>query len=78
MNRKTQDRHPTHYSRLSPQPIEVIEAWGLNFHEGSILKYLARYKCKGSPVRDLRKLAWYANRLADLQEGKNGPPPPQE
>jgi hypothetical protein len=68
---------PTHYSRLKPQPIEVIEAWGCGYHDGAALKYIARYRHKGSPARDLRKAAWYLSRLADLIEGTAGDPPPQ-
>ena len=67
----------THYSRLSPQPVEIIEAWDLGFHAGSALKYIARYRHKGSPARDLRKAAWFLRRLADLVEGKAGAPEPQ-
>lgn len=33
---------PPHYTRLNPQPLEVITAWGLNFPIGSAIKYLAR------------------------------------
>ena len=52
------------YSSLSPQPIDVIESWGLDFHEAQVLKYLARYKRKGGS-EDLRKARWYLERLID-------------
>lgn len=58
-----------HYAALGEiQPIEVVEAWGLNYHEGNILKYLSRWKRKGG-TEDLEKLVWYANRLLKVQKG---------
>lgn len=54
------------YSSLNPEPIEVIEAWGLSFHEANVLKYLARWRKKGG-VEDLMKAQWYLNRLIERQ-----------
>jgi hypothetical protein len=51
-----------HYSSLNPEPIQVNEAWGLSFDEGSALKYLARYTRKGG-IEDLGKVKFYADRL---------------
>ena len=48
-------RSPAHYARLSPQPRDVIAAWGLNFNRGSALKYIARAGNKGDEVEDLEK-----------------------
>ena len=55
---------PSHYARLEPQPITVIEAWELNFHRGQVIKYVARAGHKGgeSELDDLRKAAWYLQR----------------
>lgn len=70
---------PSHYSRLSPQPIEVIEAWGLGFHLGGALKYIARAGHKESELRDLRKAEWFIHRQIQLREaqlaGLQAPPP---
>lgn len=48
---------PAHYARLSPEPLDVIQRWGLNFCRGSALKYIARagYKPGADEVTDLRK-----------------------
>ncbi|MFQ5330071.1 MAG: DUF3310 domain-containing protein [Thermodesulfobacteriota bacterium] len=54
--------NPHHYTRLDPEPIDVIEGWGLGFHEANILKYVARYKEKGG-IEDLKKAKWYLDRL---------------
>jgi len=47
--------NPPHYTRLSPQPIDVIRAWDLNWCRGSALKYIARAGHKGPEDVDLRK-----------------------
>jgi hypothetical protein len=57
-----------HYSSLNPEPIQVIRAWGLNFLEGSALKYLARYKKKGKPIQDLEKVEFYTGQLKEEQK----------
>lgn len=53
-----------HYTRLSPQPIEIIEAWGLDFHLANAVKYIARagQKPGASAESDLRKAIWYIRR----------------
>lgn len=50
------------YSSLSPEPIDVIESWGLDFHEAAALKYIARHKRKGGR-EDIEKAIWYLQRL---------------
>jgi hypothetical protein len=56
--------NPPHYAELTPQPIEVIEAWGLTFCTGNALKYLARAGRKPGEdaVTDLKKAIWYLQR----------------
>lgn len=60
-----------HYQQLSPQPIEVIEAWNLPFHLGCAVKYIARAGEKEgvSMQQDLEKAAWYLNRWRQIHEG---------
>ena len=65
--------NPEHYAALSPQPLDVIEAWGLGFHEAQVLKYLARAGKKGGQgkrLEDLKKARVYLNRLIALLERK--------
>jgi hypothetical protein len=50
------------YSKLNPEPIDVIESWGLNFHEAQVLKYLSRWRRKGGR-ESLEKARWYLDRL---------------
>lgn len=63
-NRKTwrEAPHAKHYQSLSPEPIEVIEKWGLDFHLGNVVKYIARSKYKGTERQDLEKALWYLQR----------------
>jgi hypothetical protein len=64
---------PPHYSRLSPQPIDVIDMWGLGFYPAQVLKYIARAGFKGadSLLQDLEKAAFYLNRwIARVKNGR--------
>lgn len=58
---------PTHYN-LSPAPIDVIEAWSLNFALGNALKYIARARLKGDYTGDLLKAIDYLRREVGEQE----------
>lgn len=54
---------PAHYvAGCTHEPIDVIEDWGLNFHLGQVVKYVARTDRKGDPVEDLRKARFYLDR----------------
>lgn len=59
--------HPAHYNAGSMEVIDAIEGLELGFHAGNVIKYVARYKHKNG-VEDLRKAAWYLNRLIELEE----------
>jgi hypothetical protein len=61
--------HPPHYTATAIEPIEVIEAWGLGFHLGNVLKYLARSAHKGSELEDIKKAKWYLDRYVAQQTG---------
>ena len=56
--------HPSHYTYGKIEVIDAIEAWGLNFHRGNAVKYIARAgkKNPAKEVEDLKKAAWYINR----------------
>lgn len=57
-----------HY-QLPIEPIEFIMANGLNFAEGSVIKYICRYKRKGNPVQDLQKAKQYIDFLLLKEAG---------
>jgi len=62
--------HPSHYNNGSIECIDYIEDQELNYHAGCAVKYIARYRFKGTPVKDLRKASWYLLRLANRLEAK--------
>lgn len=51
-----------HYHQSNIEAIEVIEDWDLGFNLGNVIKYIARYRHKGTPKEDLQKAIWYLNR----------------
>ena len=60
--------NPNHYKGDRQfEPIEVIEDWGLNYHLGNALKYIARNGRKPGedPREGLSKAIWYLERLQD-------------
>lgn len=64
--------HPSHYGgEDNPyEAIKVIEAWGLGFHAGNTVKYIARAGKKGDKLQDLKKARWYLDReIKRLEEG---------
>jgi hypothetical protein len=58
--------HPAHYNAGPIEVIDAIEAWGLGFCDGNVVKYVARFRHKNG-VEDLRKAAWYLNRLIERE-----------
>jgi hypothetical protein len=58
--------HPPHYGGESNiyEAIKVIEAWGLGFHLGNAVKYIARAgkKSIADEIEDLEKAKWYLER----------------
>jgi hypothetical protein len=60
--------HSEHYAAMTLEPIAVIDAWGLNFNLGCVVKYLARPK--GQTIADLEKAVWYLQH--ELDKRRNG------
>lgn len=54
---------PPHYTFGKIEVIEAIEDWDLGFHEGNVIKYIARAKHKGDELENLKKARWYLDRL---------------
>lgn len=56
--------HPPHYGGADNpyEAIKVIEAWGLGFCLGNVIKYIARAEHKSATIEDLRKARWYLDR----------------
>lgn len=60
--------HPTHYTGrdIGYECIDIAQYQA--FCTGNVIKYLWRYRYKGTPLEDLRKARWYAHRAHVMQE----------
>lgn len=59
-----------HYKQ-SVEPIDLIEAFDLNFNRGNVIKYTARAGRKDDELQDLRKALWYLEReIKNLEDGR--------
>lgn len=56
-----------HYKNLKIQPVQYSHANGLGFIEGSIVKYVTRWREKGG-IQDLRKIQHFVDLLIELEE----------
>jgi len=56
-----------HYKERKIQPIEYILANELDFIEGSVVKYITRWKSKNG-IEDLQKIIQYCEILIESQE----------
>ena len=65
--------HPAHYTSGGIECIDAMKSALTpdefrGYLRGNAVKYLWRYDRKGEPVEDLRKAAWYLDRLTDEME----------
>ena len=61
--------HPPHYGgEKTYEVIKVLEAWNIDFHLGSAIKYIYRSGKKNvkTEIKDLEKAKWYIQRKIDL------------
>lgn len=63
--------NPGHYANTTIEPIQVIDDWGLGFCDGNVIKYIKRFKDKGTPLLDLQKAKWYLDYLIGKVEKEN-------
>ena len=61
--------HPAHYKTGGIETIDFIEAKGLNYHLGNVVKYITRADHKGDRLENLKKAQWYLNREIDKAQG---------
>ena len=57
-----------HYKDLAIQPVEYIEANGIGFSEGCIIKYVTRWRQKGG-VEDLKKARHFLDLMIERESG---------
>lgn len=60
--------HPRHYNVGKIETISAIEDWGLGFHLGNAVKYIARAQHKGNEKEDIEKAIWYLQRYLETRE----------
>lgn len=54
--------HPPHYKVGGIETIDFIEAKGLDYNLGNVVKYVTRADHKGNKIQDLEKARWYLDR----------------
>lgn len=58
----------THYKKCGIEPVEYIHANGLDFNEGSIVKYISRHRNKNG-AEDIQKIKDYCDIILELDYG---------
>lgn len=58
-----------HYKSLKIQPIEYIHANSIPFAEGSVIKYVTRWRDKGG-IADLEKAKHFLELLIELEQAR--------
>lgn len=74
MSKNETINHPAYYGGDTVyEAIKVIEAWGLGFCLGNVVKYISRAgkKSKERELEDLKKAVWYLQRRVQQLETKN-------
>lgn len=61
--------HPAHYKAGGIETIDFIEAKGLNYRLGNVVKYITRADHKGNRKQDLEKAMWYLKREIEQVKG---------
>lgn len=62
----------SHYKTLRIQPVEYIHANSIPFFEGSVIKYVTRWRNKGG-IKDLEKARHFIELLIELEMKQVGP-----
>ena len=68
--------HPKYYSSGGVEAIDFIEAHGLNFSRGNVIKYITRAGRKDGEeeLTALEKAKWYLDReIERIKKGKGNP-----
>ena len=68
--KKDHINHPPHYTK-GIECADYIESHEMDFFQGNAVKYLTRFRHKGTPIDDLKKAQWYVNRLIQIEEKKS-------
>lgn len=64
--------HPPHYKIGGIETIDFIEAKGLDYNLGNVIKYVTRADHKGNKLQDLEKARWYLDRaISNHADGRD-------
>ena len=72
MERYDEIDHPNHYNQGKIEVIDFLEDQLLDFRLANVIKYICRYRYKGTPLKDLKKAQWYLNRYIEWYEKTQG------
>ena len=61
-----------HYKKFKIQPVEYVHANNLGYFEGSVIKYVSRWRDKGG-IDDLKKAIHFIELLIELEAKKDVP-----
>ena len=70
-NALTRQEGGSHYKDLAIQPVEYIHANGLGFCEGSVVKYVTRWRAKNG-IADLKKARHFLDLLIEFEDQQRG------
>lgn len=56
-----------HYKKLKIQPVEYVHANGIGYFEGSVIKYVTRWRDKGG-IQDLEKARHFLDLLIEFEK----------
>tara|TARA_R100000963_G_C4631599_1_gene96564 strand:+ start:839 stop:1105 length:267 start_codon:yes stop_codon:yes gene_type:complete len=65
--------HPPHYNRGVIETIDIIKnsmssSEFEGYLQGNVIKYICRYRYKGTSLEDLQKAEWYIKKLIEEVE----------
>tara|TARA_B100000949_G_C13933994_1_gene306033 strand:- start:235 stop:546 length:312 start_codon:yes stop_codon:yes gene_type:complete len=56
---------PKHYNQGGIEVYDFIKSNKFGYAQGNVVKYVSRYRYKGTPIQDLLKARWYLNKLIE-------------
>ena len=56
---------PKHYNQGGIEVYDFIKSNKFGYAQGNVVKYVSRYRYKGTPIQDLLKGRWYLNKLIE-------------
>ena len=56
---------PKHYNQGGVEVYDFIKSNKFGYAQGNVIKYVSRYRYKGTPIQDLLKARWYLNKLIE-------------